>query len=89
MWSRSEVWDYANEQADELGLDVLRFATTFWCDMQFGALIDALKMKGVYDDTLVILQSDHGQIAKGLVPMHFCSLMALDESAEFREYIQF
>jgi len=67
MWSRSEVWDYANEQADELGLDVLRFATTFWCDMQFGALIDALKMKGVYDDTLVILQSDHGQIAKGLV----------------------
>merc|ERR1719300_905414 len=67
MWSRSEVWDYANEQADELGLDVLRFATTFWCDMQFGALIDALKMKGVYDDTLVILQNDHGQVAKGLL----------------------
>merc|ERR1719334_1154949 len=67
MWSRQEVWDYSVEQARELGLDSLRFATTFWCDMQFGALIDALKMKGVYDDTLVILQNDHGQIAKGLL----------------------
>ena len=65
MWSREEVWDYAVEQSRALGLDSLRFATTFWCDMQFGALIDALKMKGVYDDTLVILQNDHGQIAKG------------------------
>jgi len=67
MWSRQEVWDYSVEQARALGLDQLRFATTFWCDMQFGALIDALKMKGVYDDTLVILQNDHGQIAKGLL----------------------
>ena len=48
-----------------MGLDVATFANTSWCDMQFGALIDALKMKGVYDDTLVILQNDHGQIAKG------------------------
>ena len=67
MWSRSEVWDYANSEAAKLGLDVLTFATTFWCDMQFGALMDALKMKGLYDDTLVILQNDHGQIAKGLL----------------------
>merc|ERR1719244_1307971 len=34
---------------------------------RFGALMDALKMKGVYDDTLVILQNDHGQVAKGLL----------------------
>merc|ERR1719242_1437783 len=36
-------------------------------DHQFGALMDMLKEHGLYDETLVILQSDHGQIAKGLL----------------------
>ena len=41
------------------------YTAIYWADMQFGALMDALQRYGVYDDTYVIFQSDHGQEAKG------------------------
>jgi len=67
MWTRDEVWDYANERAEEEGKDALLYATYLWMDQQFGSLMDALKQRGIYDDTLVVLQSDHGQVAKGVL----------------------
>jgi len=67
MWDRTEIWEYAEQQAQELGLNENKFAAYWWMDQQFGALVDALKFAGVYDDTLVVVQQDHGQIAKGML----------------------
>ena len=41
------------------------YAKYLWVDEQFGALINYLEEKGIYDETLVILQADHGVEAKG------------------------
>ena len=43
------------------------YTAIYWADMQFGALIDALKRYDVYDNTYVVFQNDHGQDAKGLL----------------------
>ena len=57
MRSRAEIWSDA-------GNDRLK-AEFLWIDEMFGALIEYLKVKGVYDDTFIVFQSDHGQEAKG------------------------
>ena len=33
---------------------------TYW-DSQFGALMDSLRERGLYDDTLIVITSDHGE----------------------------
>ena len=47
------------------------YTAIYWADMQFGALIDALKRYNVYDNTYVVFQNDHGQDAKGMTMIPF------------------
>merc|ERR1719356_1161912 len=42
-------------------------AKYLWIDEQFGAIIEYLRSKSIYRDTMVILQNDHGQEAKGML----------------------
>ena len=66
MRSRDEIWTLARTAGLEDSFSVKKnYAKYYWVDEQFGALIDYLENKGVYDETMVVLQSDHGQIAKG------------------------
>ena len=71
MWPRSRFAQYAQAAAaaahsENPDIDEELYVNYLWMDHQFGALIDMLKYNKVYDETLVILQNDHGQIAKGL-----------------------
>ena len=72
MPSRDEIWANAEAMAEEqLGDGASypikkNFAKYLWIDYQFGAIIDYLMDKSVYRNTLVILQNDHGQEAKGI-----------------------
>merc|ERR1719295_1929779 len=43
------------------------YAQFLWVDEQFGALIQFLRNKGIYDETMVVLQNDHGMDAKGML----------------------
>lgn len=79
MRSRAEIWNLAEVAGCEqespvceaysvkcsISTVMLEYARYYWLDEQFGALIDYLENKGIYDETLVILQSDHGTAAKG------------------------
>merc|ERR550525_435043 len=67
MLERDEVLANATKMASDMNLDLELMAKIYWGDMQFGALIDVMKRFAVYDNTYVIFQSDHGQIAKGLM----------------------
>lgn len=40
----------------------LYLAQVHWTDQQFGALLDGLRERGLMDDTLVIMTSDHGEM---------------------------
>ena len=42
-------------------------AQALWTDEQFGALINYLKEKDIYDETMVVLINDHGMGAKGIL----------------------
>ena len=42
-------------------------AANIWIDDTFGALINYLKNKTIYDDTFIVLMNDHGMGAKGLL----------------------
>ena len=71
MWPRSRFYQYAQNAAaaailENADLDEELFVNYLWMDHQFGALMDMLKENGVFDETLVILHNDHGQIAKGI-----------------------
>ena len=54
----------ANQHPDLEEADTLRALydgeITYW-DQQFGALMDDLRRRGVYDDTMIIITSDHGE----------------------------
>ena len=54
----------ANQHPDLAEADTLRALydgeITYW-DQQFGALMDDLRRRGVYDDTMIIITSDHGE----------------------------
>jgi arylsulfatase A-like enzyme len=54
----------ANQHPDLSEADALRALydgeITYW-DEHFGRLMDALRERGVYDDTLIIVTSDHGE----------------------------
>jgi len=67
MLERDEVLAQATNISTTLGLDLEMAAKIYWADMQFGALIDVMKRFAVYDNTYVVFQSDHGQVAKGLM----------------------
>lgn len=55
----------------EVRLDMAQFATSVkWADDCFGVVINALKEKGIYDDTVIMLTTDHGLSA----PYCKCSL---------------
>ncbi|WP_430809550.1 MULTISPECIES: sulfatase family protein [unclassified Carboxylicivirga] len=44
-----------------------RKANLLWMDDALGALVQSLKDKGVYDNTIIFFFNDHGQYAKGTV----------------------
>ncbi len=44
-----------------------RKANLLWMDDALGALIQSLKEKGLYDNTIIFFFNDHGQYAKGTV----------------------
>jgi len=66
MPSRDEIWNEARLQEGSL-VQKTKYASYLWLDAMFGALIAFLKDKGLYDDTMLILQSDHGEYGKGLL----------------------
>merc|ERR1719385_706710 len=71
MNSREEIWEMARESGQGESFEVKKeYAMHFWVDEQFGALVNYLKEKGIYDETLIILQSDHGVPAKGTLYEH-------------------
>jgi len=71
MRSREDIWAMARRAGFGESFEVKKeYAKNYWVDEQFGALIDHLKMKGIYDETLIILQSDHGMPAKGTLYEH-------------------
>jgi iduronate 2-sulfatase len=51
-------WTADREQAQEMLLGY--YAAISYVDAQMGRLIDALKADGLYDDTIVVVVSDHG-----------------------------
>jgi len=66
MATRAAIWHRARIAGTDQQFPVKKkLARYFWMDEQFGALIAYLQDVGVYDDTMVILQSDHGMGAKG------------------------
>jgi len=67
MWPRPRFYEYARSLAAAAGADEAEFVSYLWMDQQFGALVDVLRDSGLYDDTLLILQNDHGQHAKGVL----------------------
>lgn len=68
MRSRERIWSAAVELAEGGSFQKkMKFAKYLWVDESFGALIEYLEERGIYDDTLIVLQSDHGQEAKGTV----------------------
>lgn len=58
----AEELDRAVGHADTIG-DVKRLydAAVWYADKQFGRLVDELKRRGEYEDTLIILTADHGE----------------------------
>lgn len=52
----------ANNGKNDINLDANLGAV--WVDDSLGALINLLKEKNIYDETLIIVTMDHGQIAK-------------------------
>ena len=74
MPKRDEVWakavQLAEAQYDSAPISIKKnYAKYLWIDYQFGAIIDHLRSKRIYRNTMVILQSDHGQVAKGMFSM--------------------
>ena len=71
MPSRDEIWSTACTLAEEQWGDDATYsikkntAKYLWLDYSFGAIIDHLRSKSIYRNTMVILQNDHGQEAKG------------------------
>ena len=67
MRSREMIWSAAVDMAgDRAFQQKMKFAKYLWVDESFGAVVDYLKSRGIYDDTLIVVQSDHGQEAKGM-----------------------
>ena len=76
MDSRDKIWNEALQLASELSsteigvflpfATKMEYARHLWMDAQFGAIIAYLRSKRIYRDTMVILQNDHGQVAKGM-----------------------
>jgi len=50
-----------------MGAKKTKYASFLWLDAMFGALVTFLKDNDLYDNTMVILQSDHGDEGKGLL----------------------
>jgi len=69
MLTRKEIWNWAKLKEGSFPLKT-KYARYYWLDQQFGALIEFLRNKGIYDETMVILQSDHGMGAKGTLYDH-------------------
>ena len=73
MPSRDQIWADAEAMAQaQLGEDCTtmitkNYAKYLWMDYSFGAIIDHLRSKEIYRNTVVILQNDHGQEAKGKI----------------------
>ena len=67
MMSRADIWALAEAQDKPRESQTTEWATYHWGDATFGALIDFLEAEGLYEDTFVVLQNDHGQEAKGMI----------------------
>ena len=67
MMSREDIWALAVAQDKPRESQTVEWATYHWVDASFGALVDFLSAEGLYDNTLVVLQNDHGQEAKGMI----------------------
>ncbi len=58
---RSAVRDAGGEAAERARLMDLYDGEIAYTDAQFGRLVDALKDQGLYDNTLIVMLSDHGE----------------------------
>ncbi len=65
--------EQVNYTEDDLRLNTRRYyAAVSGLDDQFGKLIDFMKREGLYDDTVIVLSSDHGDMmgSHGLMGKH-------------------
>lgn len=59
-------WDQLDHTGHDVGHDTPEYYQTLAeLDVLIGRLVQALKQAGIYDDTIIILTSDHGGIEKG------------------------
>ena len=79
MRTRTEIWDLATVAGTRKSKIIkTEYAEIYWVDEQFGAVISYLEEKGIYDETLIVLQSDHGQIAKGTKGTYYTSCFSVE-----------
>lgn len=67
------TWEPGPQTAEELKQTTRQYyAAVSGLDDQFGRLIDYLKQEGLYDDTVIILSADHGDMmgSHGLIGKH-------------------
>jgi len=70
MAERIDLWNIAvsinviNSRSVQKTKNYVKY---WWVDDQFGALVNFLKKKGIYDNTMVVFINDHGMEAKGTV----------------------
>eukprot|EP01083_Nonionella_stella_P192571 711718_1 len=67
MKDRATILQEADTKVNRNNPNWEQVAGVLWVDDMFGAMIEFLKMENIYDDTFIVLMSDHGQGAKGLL----------------------
>jgi len=63
MWSRTHLWEQVSESLQN-GERLNTVAAAMWLDNSIGAMLSYLQRMGLFDDTMIILLTDHGMLAK-------------------------
>jgi len=83
MVEREDLWEIAlsintiNSRAVQITKNYVKY---WWVDDQFGALVNLLKHKGIYDNTMVFFINDHGMVAKGTV---------MEQGSRIMQYVRY
>jgi len=67
MTPRASIWDMALAKNFSDHSATVQWATLYWIDDTFGALMDIVKKLGVYGQTFIVVQNTHGLTSPGMV----------------------
>lgn len=62
IWDRHSLKRLMLSEQDVLRMKNYYYACVSFVDYQVGRIVDALKRKGMYEDTLILFSSDHGDL---------------------------